>query len=338
MKYPSIQKMVILLALTAVTGSLLSFTGKPVRKRSVRKKMAGARKWAGFPNLAGIRTIVIDPGHGGFDDGCKGLFSKEKDVALAISLRLGPAIQEAFPGIKIIYTRTTDIMPGNATDVHSGLVYRADLANRSRGDLFLCIHCDSDGHTPGDYKAKRVIGYKMAGKGRRRRKRPIYEEYIGHHTRAGTSTFVWKSQWDSYKGSVIQQQDQSGEDMGDSADAVVDISSPEAKMRAQLYEKKYFANSALFATLINDAFIKAGRHSDGVQQRPVGIWVLEATGMPSVLVETGFLTNKDEEEYLNSDDGQNEVVNNLVDALKTYAGSHDGASSGARSRPLGGSR
>ncbi len=217
-------------------------------------------------------------------------------------------------------------MPGNATNIHAGLVNRADLANRSHGDLFLCIHCDSDGHTPGDYKAKRIIGYKMAGKGRRRHKRPIYEEYIGHHTRNGTSTYVWKSQWGAYKGSVIQQQDQTGEDMGDSADAIVDITSPEARMRAQLYEKKYFANSALFATLINDAFIKAGRHSDGVQQRPVGIWVLEATGMPSVLVETGFLTNKEEEEYLNSDDGQNEVVANLVDALKQYAGSHDGAS------------
>jgi N-acetylmuramoyl-L-alanine amidase len=57
----------------------------------------------------------------------------------------------------------------------------------------------------------------------------------------------------------------------------------------------------------------------GVKQRnDKGIWVLQATGMPSVLVETGFITNKQEEEYLNSVDGQDQVVDNILSALKKY--------------------
>ena len=68
-----------------------------------------------------IRTIIIDPGHGGFDNGTAGLFSKEKDVALAISLKLGPAINEAFPDIKVVYTRTTDVMPGVGVDMPPGI-------------------------------------------------------------------------------------------------------------------------------------------------------------------------------------------------------------------------
>ncbi len=80
----------------------------------------------------------------------------------------------------------------------------------------------------------------------------------------------------------------------------------------------------MFATLVEDEFVRAGRHSDGVMQRDEGIQVLQATGMPSVLIETGFLTNKEEEIYLNSDDGQNEIVRNIVDALKRYKDALEG--------------
>ena len=305
MKNPLVRNFFVLLILLGITCSVASFHDKP-GKKPVRRKSAG------------LNTIIIDPGHGGFDTGCKGLFSKEKDVSLAISLKLGPAIQEAFPDIKIIYTRTTDVMPGNATNIHAGLAYRADLANKSKGDLFLCVHCDSDGHTPGQYRAREVVGYKMVGKGKKRKKRPIYKEYMVKNTRNGTSTLIWKAQWGTYKGTVINQNEGGGEDMGDSVNTAVDLSSPEARMRAQLYEKKYFANSALFATLVENEFVKAGRHSGGVWQREEGIWVLEATGMPSVLMETGFLTNNEDEAYLNSEDGQNEVVRNIVDALRRY--------------------
>jgi N-acetylmuramoyl-L-alanine amidase len=286
-----------------------------------------------------IRTIVIDPGHGGFDNGTSGLFSKEKDVALAISMRLGQAISEAFPDIKVIYTRTTDVMPGVGAELphgftyHAGLAaglnYRADLANRSRGDLFICIHCDNDGHVAGPYTAYRVIGHRYAGKGKRRHRVPIYESYTGHHTRKGTEAFIWKADRSGFKGQAINQRGEgdqadssSGENNADSA--VFDMSSPVARMRAQLYEQKYFANSALFATLVEDEFTRAGRESEGVIQRDEGIRVLQATGMPSVLIETGFLSNEDEEKYLNSEDGQNEVARNILDALKRYKATLEG--------------
>src|ERR1700744_3797530 len=107
-----------------------------------------------------LRTIVIDPGHGGFDPGCHGLFTKEKNITLSISLKLGKALQEAYPGTKIIYTRTTDIMPGNKSNLEDGIRYRAELANKSGGDLFICIHCDSDGLPPGSSPVKKLIRYR----------------------------------------------------------------------------------------------------------------------------------------------------------------------------------
>jgi N-acetylmuramoyl-L-alanine amidase len=276
-----------------------------------------------------LRTIIIDPGHGGFDPGTEGLFSKEKDVALSISLKLGKAIEEAFPDIKLVYTRTTDIMPGNMPTKSQGLHYRAELANKSKGDLFICIHANNDGHTPGQYAVHKVIGHKYVGKKKKRRV-PIYETYYVKNTRVGTGTYIWKADRNVFKGKAISEAE--GGEVDDSTEKAAnafDMSSPEAKIKAQLYEKKYFANSALFATLVENEFVKAGRHSDGVMQRDEGIQVLQATGMPSVLIETGFLSNKEEEVYLNSEEGQNEIVRNIVDALRRYKDTIEGHSSGA---------
>ena len=291
------------------------------------------------PKKQAIRTIVIDAGHGGFDNGTSGLTSKEKDVALAVSMKLGQAINEAYPDIKVIFTRTTDVMPGVGFDVPSGysfhsalaagLTYRADLANRSKGDLFICIHCDNDGHPAGPFTLHRVIGHKYVGKGRHRHRVPIYESVTGHHTRKGTEAFIWKADRSGFKGAAIGQRGE-GEDESDSSgeknadSAVFDMSSPVARMRAELYEQKFFANSALFATLVEDEFTKAGRESEGVIQRDEGIRVLQATGMPSVLIETGFLSNEDEEKYLNSEDGQNEIARDILNALKRYKATLEG--------------
>jgi N-acetylmuramoyl-L-alanine amidase len=296
---------------------------------------------AGGPRPAqhqAVRTIIIDAGHGGFDPGTSGLLSTEKEVTLAISLKLGAAIQEAFPNVKIVFTRTTDVMPGvgfslppsytHHKGIAAGLNYRAELANKSRGDLFICIHADNDGHPAGPFTVHRIVGHKYVGKGKRRHRVAVYESYEGKHTRKGTEAFIWKADRGGFKGDAINQRgegevsDSSGEANSDSA--AFDMSSPEARMRAQLYEKKYFANSALFATLVEDEFTKAGRESEGVLQRDEGIRVLQATGMPSVLIETGFLSNEEEEKYLNSEEGQNEVVRNILDALRRYKATLEG--------------
>ena len=269
-----------------------------------------------------LRTIIIDPGHGGADHGTHGLISTEKDVTLDISLKLGKAIKQEFPDIKVVFTRTNDELPGGGTDFRPALLVRADIANKAKGDLFICIHGNSNGKPAGGYYAKRDIGHKKAIRYVRKRKRtvtvPIYESYWVTNTRIGTETYVWKADRSGFKGTAISQTDEGEENMEDSTTALFDLNSPEAKMRAQLYEKKYFNNSALFATLVEEEFKKAGRESYGVKQRDEGIRVLQATGMPSVLIETGFLTNKEEEEYLNSDKGQDEIVANIIDALKAY--------------------
>ncbi len=82
--------------------------------------------------------------------------------------------------------------------------------------------------------------------------------------------------------------------------------------------KQFFKRSAQLSGFVEDEFINAGRTSRGEQQRQVGIWVLQATAMPSVLVETGYITNKTEEDYLNSKEGQEEIAGCVTRAVKNY--------------------
>ncbi len=285
-----------------------------------------------------LRTIVIDPGHGGLYPGTHGLISAEKDITLEISLKLGEAIKTNFPNTKVVFTRTTDATVNNATDLHDDLHGRAQIANQAKGDLFISIHCNATRQPAGGYYEKRVIGHKKklvyVGRGSKKHKKwvnaPIYESYWVKNTRVGTETYIWKAGKQENKNDAINEREESGEDVTDSsaaAEEAFDLTSPEARMRAALYEKKYFDNSALFATMVEESFAAAGRQSYGVKQRDVGIQVLQATGMPSVLIEVGFLSNKEEEEYLNSNKGQDEVVQNIIDALDRYKNQVEGGSS-----------
>ncbi|MBL0133589.1 MAG: N-acetylmuramoyl-L-alanine amidase [Chitinophagaceae bacterium] len=118
--------------------------------------------------------------------------------------------------------------------------------------------------------------------------------------------------------------DEKGEFVGeqvleDSTEYVPNINDPEFKAKSLLWTKKYFDKSFLLASMVEEEFNNAGRVSTGVKQRTwEGIWVLQATAMPSILVETGFITNKKEEQYLNSPEGQEEVAENVFAAIKRY--------------------
>jgi N-acetylmuramoyl-L-alanine amidase len=200
------------------------------------------------------------------------------------------------------------------------------MANEAKGDLFISIHCNATAQKAGGWYAKKVVGYRnkvvYTGKGKKRRKKtvkePIYENYYVENKRIGTETYIWAADRSEAKSTFIETDDDGGENVEDSLN-VLDLNSPEARIRAQLYTKYYFRNSYTFAKFVEEEFKKAGRLSGGVKQRnEKGIWVLQATGMPSILVETGFITNKKEEEYLNSEDGQQEIVNNIMNALERY--------------------
>lgn len=275
-----------------------------------------------------LKTLIIDPGHGGLDPGARGTFSTEADVSLSVSLKLGAAIQKEFPDIKIVYTRTTDIVPGNKNSVEGGLLYRADLANQSNGDLFMAIHCNSAGKAPGGWYGKRISHYTTSTKKVKVKKKwvtktvqvPVYENYWIENLPKGTETYVWAiNKNDSKIKSVAKNNEYYGEMDSTLNIQLPDPSDPAEKARMLIYAQNYFRKSLSLADLIQKEFAAVGRVDRGVKQRnDKGIWVLQATGMPSVLVEIGFISNKEEEEYLNSEKGQDEIVKNILDAFRSY--------------------
>jgi len=262
-----------------------------------------------------INTVVIDPGHGGSDAGAKGQYSTEKEICLAVSLKLGDLIRKEFPDLNILFTRETDTYP----ELHD----RAKFANENKGDLYLCIHVNAAG---GRRKAE-LIGYKTVtyytGKGASRTKRtkrvPQYKYTNLPSEAKGTETYIWGAHRSEDKElAIIENAPMLREENIEKNYGNIDVNSPEFIAISLLKTKQYFKRSATLAGFIQDEFVKVGRVDRDVRQRGIGIWVLQATAMPSVLVETGFISNPDEEQYLNSTEGQEELSACIVRALKNY--------------------
>ena len=143
-----------------------------------------------------LRTIIIDPGHGGKDPGASGLQSTEAQLALEISKKLGKEIEQALPGTKVLFTRTTDILPGNLNDKSEALRWRANFANSSGADLFISVHLNFIGKAPGGWYEKRIVGWNekisYRGKGKRKKKIvtriPVYQPYYVVNETTGTET------------------------------------------------------------------------------------------------------------------------------------------------------
>ncbi|HSV12237.1 MAG TPA: N-acetylmuramoyl-L-alanine amidase [Hanamia sp.] len=280
-----------------------------------------------------IKTIIIDPGHGGQDNGARGeyegtLGSLEKNITLAISMKLVKALKEAMPDVEIVPTRTTDVY----MSVHD----KAKFANEHHGNLFVCIHADAVDLKTGS----RIIGYKREtyhttkyeGKGKHRKKIvtkhtrevPIKQYYKIPTSRKGTSTLILAARQTNDKIKALEAGDLGFNTDENDSTAEINYESPEYKASALLYSQNYFKKSYQLASDVQEEIEKTGRNDLGVWQRQKGLWVLHATQMPAILIETGFVANYDDERYLNSDKGQEEIAEAITRALVKYRNQAEG--------------
>ncbi|MGI8952629.1 MAG: N-acetylmuramoyl-L-alanine amidase family protein [Chitinophagaceae bacterium] len=297
-----LRKIFITAPLTLVFIAIASFTVSPLQSQK--------------PVL---KTIIIDAGHGLPDPGAEGKYSTEADLTLAIALKLGQQLQSVLPDCKILYTRTDRNLPNGLSDLVAANRYRAQFANQNHGDLFIAIHCnDTRPEYHSEFTGYKTETYHKHGK-KYTRKIKQYRYWTTPSETIGTETYVWAVGKNDSKKDFVSSND-SDELYGEKADSSANyFDSPDAKILASLKTKRYFDRSLLLANYVEDEFTKEGRESRGVKQRDYeGIWVLQATAMPSILVETGFISNPDEEDYLNSDKGQNEIAYAIMRAVLRY--------------------
>jgi len=227
-----------------------------------------------------LQTIVIDPGHGGKDPGTMGTkrYSVyEKHVALSVALKLGKYISEAFPDIRVVYTRKEDVF--------LELNERTDLANDLDADLFISIHCD--GFTNSDASGASVFVM-------------------------GISKLKANLDVAMRENSAIYMEDNYKQKYGG-----FDPKTPESYIVFSLMQNTYLEQSLQFAEEVEREFAtKANRKSRGVKQAP--FYVISRTKMPSVLIECGFLTNPQEEDFLHSLNGQDYLASAIFRAFRSY--------------------
>ncbi len=225
-----------------------------------------------------VKKVVIDAGHGGHDPGTHGKFSREKNIALDISLELGSIIEEHLPDVEVIYTRKSDKF--------IELDDRAALANKSDADLFISIHCNAS-----------PVGKSVYGT----------ETYVIGTHKTKSNLEVAKRE----NSVILLEEDYQERYEG------FDPKSPESHILFELYQNAHVQNSLKLAANIENQFgSRAGRRSRGVKQ--AGFWVLWRTSMPSVLVETGYLTNPAEERDLNDEVKQSYIASAIFRAVRDY--------------------
>lgn len=228
----------------------------------------------------GIKTVVIDPGHGGKDPGCHGAHTKEKDLALSVGLKLGDAIKKKYPGVKVIYTRKTDVFVE--------LEKRAQIANKNNADLFICIHANAGPSSA--YGCETYV--------------------LGLHKTEAQKKIADR------ENSQIYLEDDKGEKYKD-----FDMS-PDAIIARSIQLSVFLDQSINFAEKVQHQFKSIGRHNRGVKQ--AGFLVLYQTTMPSVLIETGFLTNKSEELFLKDTANHVKMAHSIFNAFAKYKAEQEG--------------
>lgn len=278
-----------------------------------------------------LKRIIIDAGHGGEDVGARGRYSTESQISLEVALKLEKMLQAALPDVDIVMTRRTDIF-------HS-VIQKAEIANQAKGDLFVCIHVNS----AAPFKNREFVGYKtitVRRKGKSVKQRvKDYRTWTTPNPAKGTETYIYGvDKTDERKAVASEGLDEYLDSVSLKilqARKTSDANDPTKTMLANILTQQYFQRSAKLALTIEEEFQKVGRISRQAQQRKKGIWVLQAVSMPAVLVETGFISNPEEEDYLNSEQGQIEICEVITRSIRLYKYSLEnqvGISSGTGSR------
>lgn len=223
-----------------------------------------------------MKTIVVDAGHGGHDAGSMYGGAKEKDVTLAIALKVGEEIQKIMPDLKVIYTRSTD----EFIELHE----RAGIANRNNADLFISVHCNAN-------KKTEVFGTETFSMGLNKT-----EGNLMVAKRENSVILLEHDYQEKYEG--------------------FDPNSPEADIYFSFLQNAFMDQSLRLSANVEDQFKKINRFSRGVKQAP--FMVLWRSKMPSILIETGFISNKTEREFLTSEEGQSQLSSAIAKAVEAY--------------------
>ena len=237
----------------------------------------------------GLRTVVIDPGHGGKDPGTAGPDRKndEKHIVLKISKLLGEKIKNEYPDVKVVYTRSGDTFP-KLTD-------RIKIAHENNADLFISIHCNAN-------SKKNISGssaHILSRKDTRNPDRDLFDENL-ELTRLENSVIQFEDDQSSYT-----------ED------------SPADQILNSLLFHANFDHSLLFAQLVVDNLATNPFHKWGKGIHQNDFHLLKKMTCPAVLIETAFLSNPNERQLLVSAKWQEEIAQRLFNAFKTYKTRYD---------------
>ena len=229
-----------------------------------------------------VQKIVLDAGHGGKDPGCHGVYSNEKTITLKVVEKVGRLLNEKYKkDVKVIYTRSEDVLPpNNFATIGESLKYRTEVANRAQGDLFISIHVNSTPRKNSPVKGTLVL---VCGPTRVEEK----EGAIGENAN-----------------NVAEQ------------DELLNPNDPATSIIIAQYSQAFLSKSISIGEKINTEFTKQGRVTEGVRQQ--SLQVLASTAMPGVLVEIGYLNNVEEESYLNSEEGLDEVAQAIYKGIALY--------------------
>lgn len=237
----------------------------------------------GQQDIGKIKCVCIDAGHGGKDPGALGAKSREKNIVLAIALKLGKQIEKSYPEIKVVYVREKDEFVD--------LKERTRIANKSQADLFISIHANS-------LDIKRVPKNKSI-KG--------IETFV-----LGANNSEHNLQVAMLENAVIHYEDDySLKYQG------FDPSRAESYIMFSMLRNLHLDKSLILAAMIQEEVIASTQRVDReVRQGP--FWVLKDVAMPAVLLEVGYISNPEDERFLMSDTGQNKIVAGIFKGFQAY--------------------